>query len=167
MPWEQPKNPRGRRPRPTSCSVALGDRNDHCSPPDREGEGWPHRYLTPVTPPSLVYKRGGSPPPQARGNMNEHTPALMLITFDIGTRLNHTLVHPGTWELLSLSRSSLYPLLQAPRSKIIQCLPRCWTYGPVGRNQDKSGVTVFLLAASLLVGARPRGPDTDTLTMDM
>ena len=39
------------------------------------------------------------------------------------------LAHPGIWELLSRSRTSLYPLLQAPWCKIIQYHPLCWTYG--------------------------------------
>ena len=46
-------------------------------------------------------------------------------------------------------------------------------YGLIGRNQDKPGVIVFLLASTiwrqghathLLVGARPRGPDTDNVS---
>ena len=77
---------------------------------------------------------------------------------------------PGTWEPLSLSRTSLYPLLQAPRCKKIQYPFPCWTYGLIGRNQDNPRVTVFSLASTiqrlghaalLLVGARRRGPDTD------
>ena len=59
------------------------------------------------------------------------------------------LAHSGIWELLSLSRSSLYPLLQAPRCKIIQCFPPCWTYSLIGWNQDKSGVIVFSLASTI------------------
>ena len=47
----------------------------------------------------------------------------------------------------------------------------CWTYGLIGRNKDEPGVIVFLLAstfwglghaAHLLVGAGPRGPNTDS-----
>ena len=47
-------------------------------------------------------------------------------------------------------------------------------YGLVAWNQDKPGVIVFLLAPTIwrqehaaysLVGARPRGPDTDTVAI--
>ena len=55
--------------------------------------------------------------------------------------------------------------------QVIQCTLLCWTYDLIGRNQDTPGVIVFLLASTIwrpehatysLVGARPRGPDTDS-----
>jgi len=41
------------------------------------------------------------------------------------------------------------PYYKHPRCKIIQCFSLCWTYGLIGQNQDKSGVTVFLLASTI------------------
>ena len=115
-----------------------------------------------VTLPSLVYKR--------RSLERSRTKAHALFLYWHSPQ--SPLAHPGTWEPLSLSRLSLYPLLQAPRCKKIQYPFPYWTYGLIGRNQDNPGVTVFSLASTiqrlghaalLLIGARPQGPDADNI----
>ena len=65
----------------------------------------------------------------------------------------------------------LVPPTTSTPVQVIQYTLLCWTYGLFGRNQDKPGVIVFLLHHPsgdrdthhiLLVGARPRGQDTDS-----
>src|SRR6185503_17862371 len=76
-----------------------------------------------------------------------------------------------TWELPSLSRLACTPYYRHLRCKIIQCprTPPCWTYGPATETRINPCVTVLPLVstsgtrkhATLLVGSRPPGQDTD------
>ena len=58
----------------------------------------------------------------------------------------------------------LVPPTTSTSVQVIQCTLLCWTYGLIGRNQNKPGVIVFLLASTIwrqghaahsLVGAGP------------
>jgi len=71
---------------------------------------------------------------------------------------------------LALSLKLVPPTTSTP-VQVIQCLPFCWTYVLLGRNQDKLRCHCIPLVSTiwgqehvvhLLVGARPRGPDTDS-----
>ena len=135
------------------------------TPPDPRGRGRrPHRPPMHATLPPWTYKMG-------RGTEDETTKRTHVLTPPI---LALASITPSTpWDLgASLP---LLPQLVPPTTstlvQVIQCTLLCWTYGLIGRNQDKPGVIVFLLASTIwrpghaaysLVGARPRGPDTDT-----
>ena len=150
MPRHGQKDSQGRRPRPMPCPTVTGYRNDRLYSPDLGREGQPRRYLTHIT--SLLESiKGGRSTCTRDGSIRAEN--AQLHTRTLASRYWHSpqsvLAHPGTWEPLPLSRTSLYPLLQAPRCKIIQYSSLCWMYGLISRNQDKPGVTVFHFASTI------------------
>ena len=60
-----------------------------------------------------------------------------------------TLTHLETWELSPSLAQACTPYYKHLGAKRIQCFPPCWTYGLIGRNQDKFGVIVFSLASTI------------------
>jgi len=118
--WSKALKDDDRARRHASQSSATGAIN--CSPPIRE-EMMISKITRACNPPILEpIKGGGGPLPKGRTlqDTRTHTRAHSPRYWHLP---QSSLAHIETWELLSISRPSLYPLLQAPRCKIIQCSP--------------------------------------------